>query len=69
MDYHAFKKPKIKNGKKIYKWYYYYTRIRYYHSEIGTPDALHRGIIKRSAQIHGCSFLNDGIQLTVPCRI
>ena len=37
MDYHVFKKPKIKNGKKIYKWYYYYTQIRYYHSEIGTP--------------------------------
>ena len=26
MDYHVFKKPKIKNGKKIYKWYYYYTQ-------------------------------------------
>ena len=26
MDYHVFKKPKIKNGKKIYKWYYYYTK-------------------------------------------
>ena len=26
MDYHAFKKPKIKNGKKIYKWYYYYAQ-------------------------------------------
>ena len=27
MDYHVFKKPKIKNGKKICKWYYYYTRF------------------------------------------
>ena len=26
MDYHVFKKPRIKNGKKIYKWYYYYTQ-------------------------------------------
>ena len=26
MDYHVFKKPKIKNGKKVYKWYYYYTQ-------------------------------------------
>lgn len=25
MEYHVFKKPRIKNGKKIYKWYYYYT--------------------------------------------
>ena len=24
MDYHVFKKPQIKNGKKVYKWYYYY---------------------------------------------
>lgn len=26
MDYHVFKKPRIKNGKKIYKWYYYYVQ-------------------------------------------
>ena len=26
MDYHVFKKPRIKNGKQIYKWYYYYTQ-------------------------------------------
>ncbi|MGP1444792.1 hypothetical protein [Treponema sp.] len=26
MDYHVFKKPKIKNGKKVYEWYYYYTQ-------------------------------------------
>ena len=24
MDYHVFKKPQIKNGRKVYKWYYYY---------------------------------------------
>lgn len=26
MDYHVFKKPRLKGGKRIYKWYYYYTQ-------------------------------------------
>ena len=26
MDYHVFKKSKEKSGKKVFKWYYYYTQ-------------------------------------------